>query len=357
MNCGDNKELPTLTEREEKLKDKVQNDIHYCLNCQARDSGDWIWVLGEKYNIETLFSDYRVSEKSKDKIIEYLTCPYCGTELERYAEIGLEDIGDRQIKFHLKEANQKYGKTIEEFHTNIKKYPTLALQSPLAKKIFKEIKAKNLPTCSIDGKWFRARTLSNSKILNRDDFLAPPVGKPQEGRFNHSGQSHFYIADSEETSIAECLPANNPSLLWMQEFTFNKIDNILDLSYDWDNLGPSTSTILVALHDSKILEQSEENKEMWKPEYNITRFIMDSAKQVGYVGIKYNSVKNIVGCNVVLFDLDKETITKYGKPRVISHNPIPVEKEFTAAFAPSPIDLCKNLDSADAPFDIELKQN
>lgn len=329
MDYEEYKKFPTLTEREEKLKEKVQNDIHYCLNCQARDSGDWIWVMGQRYDLERLLSDHKVPEKSIDKIVEYLHCPYCGTDLDRYDEIGLEDLADQIINSHLKEANKKYGKSINQFHENIKRFPTLALQSTLAKKIFKEIKEKHLATCSIKGKWFRARILSDSKVLEAEDFLAPPIGKPQEGRFNHSGQSHFYIANSEKTSIAECIQKNTPSLLWIQEFELNEIDNILDLSYDWDNLGPSTSTLLVALHHSKILEQSKDNKEMWKPEYNITRFIMDSAKQNGYVGIKYNSVKDISGCNVVLFEFKKELIQKYGKPRVIEHNPLSVEKEFS----------------------------
>lgn len=353
MDYEDYKYLPTLTKRETKLKDKVQNDIHYCLNCQARDSGDWIWVMGHKYELNQLLNDHKVPEKSIDKIVAHLSCPYCGTELnDRYDEIGLEDIGDIMINSHLNEAKKKYGKSINEFHQNIKNYPTLALQSSLAKKIFKEIKDKKLPTCSIEGQWFRARTLSDSKVLTAKDFLAPPIGKPQEGRFNHSGQSHFYIADSEETSIAECLPENKPSLLWMQEFEINKIENILDLSYDWNNLGPSTSTLLVALHDSKILEQSEENKEMWKPEYNITRFIMDSAKQNGFVGIKYNSVKSICGNNVVLFNFKKEIIKKYGKPRVIEHNPISIEREFSTPVQSGLVDLFGNLENDSLPFDI-----
>ena len=67
-----------LTQREEKKRIKVQNDIHYCLNCQARDSGDWIWVLGERYDLEDLFDDHNVEEDLRDRLIANgLYCNYC----------------------------------------------------------------------------------------------------------------------------------------------------------------------------------------------------------------------------------------------------------------------------------------
>ena len=312
---------PELNAKEEKLRCRIQADIHYCLNCQARDSGDWVWLSGERYDLEDLFDDHKINENLRDKISAHLNCPSCGSDLNRYDEIGLEEKYDKEIKKHLKEAKRKYAKRINKLSLNIKKYPTLSLTLPLGKSIYTEIKSLKLPKCQVDGKFFRARKISDSRIMSNDDFLAPPIGKPEEGRFNHSGQSHFYISDDKETAIHESLGVDEPSLIWIHEFELKTISNILDLSYDWDHLGPSTSTLLVALHDSSVLEQSNENNEKWKPDYYITRFIMDCAKKGGYSGIRYNSTKNSYGKNTVLFDCKKEWILSFKKPEVLIHNP------------------------------------
>lgn len=309
-----------LTPKEESKRIKVQDDIHYCLNCQARDGGDWLWIMGERYDLEDLFNDHNVKENMRDRLIQYgLHCKYCGTELNRYDEIGLEDKFDKEINKHLKDAKRKYGKRINELNRSIKCYPTLALSFPLAKSINKEIKEKKMPVCSIEGDYYRVRKVSKPDVLNSEDFLAPPIGMPQEGRFNHSGQSHFYIANSKNTAISEVIYNDGSSLLWLQKFVLNEITNILDLSFDWENLGVSTSTLLVAIHDSSILSKSKDNKDMWKPNYNITRFIMDCAKCHGYSGIKYNSVHDSIGKNIVLFNCEEQMFKEYGKPEIIIH--------------------------------------
>ncbi len=112
-----------------------------------------------------------------------------------------------------------------------------------------------MPICTIDGVFYRARKVTTPDVLKSDDFLAPPIGLSQEGRFNHSGQSYFYIADSKETAIYEVIYNDNPTLLWLQQFNIKPISDILDLSFDWNRLGPSTSTLLVAIHNSNILVQ------------------------------------------------------------------------------------------------------
>ncbi|MBI1225158.1 MAG: RES domain-containing protein [Bacteroidetes bacterium] len=310
-----------LTLKEERLKDKIQAEIHYCLNCQPRDSGEWIWVFGVRYDIEDLFDDFKVEKKSREKIIQHLICPNCGTEVELGYDIGLEDRFDKEIRVHLSNAERKYGKKIERLSNGIRSHPTIALSFPLAKSILREIKNRKLPCCSIQGDFYRSRKITSPDIFSLEDFLSPPTGKSDEGRFNHSGQSHLYIAEDQETAIIESLGDRKPSLIWMQKFSLKKIENILDLSYDWDKLGPSTSTLLVALHNSSVLQQSINNKDKWKPDYYLTRFIMDCAKISGYNGIKYNSTKNHSGINIVLFEFGKGVIESFEKPEVIIYNP------------------------------------
>lgn len=156
-----------LTPREQKTHKKIQDDIHYCLNCQARDNGDWIWVMGERSDIESLFDDYNVNEIRRNKFVKYgLHCNYCGTSIDRYDEIGLEDSYEKEISIHVKKANQKYGKQINELKSEIKNFPTLAYKLPLAKSIYKEIENKTLPICSVEGTFFRARKVDSPDVLN-----------------------------------------------------------------------------------------------------------------------------------------------------------------------------------------------
>jgi RES domain. len=322
----------TLTPKEQRLVNKIQEGIHYCLNCQARDSGEWIWVLGKRYDLEDLLDDFEVKEEIRDKIVDHLSCPHCGTSLNRGDEVGIESPYDKEINNHVAQAKKKYGKKISEFKDGLKRYPTLALQYSLAKEIFKEIKDSKLPCCTISGTFFRARKVANHEVLQSEDFLNPPIGKSEEGRFNHSGQSHFYLAKRKDTAIYECLQDERPTLLWIQQFTLKKINKILDLSFNWDFLTPSTSALLIALHESRILMQSENNKEKWKPDYYITRFIMDCAKNEGYKGIMYNSVKDSTGINVVLFDCKKDLISRFGKPKITIYKPMSVETQFSDLF-------------------------
>ncbi len=97
--------MDKLTLKEERLFEKIQDQIHFCLNCQARDSGDWIWVMGERYELEQLFEDFDVKDETRDKVIAHgLYCNYCGTQLFRDDEIGLEDKYDKEINKHIKVA-------------------------------------------------------------------------------------------------------------------------------------------------------------------------------------------------------------------------------------------------------------
>lgn len=314
--------------KEKKLQSKVQEQIHYCLNCQARDSGEWIWVMGERYDLEQLFDDCDVEEDLRDKITKDLYCPYCGTELNRYDEIGLESRFDKEIRIYVEKAEKKYGKRIKDLQNGIRQYPQLALRFPLARTILNEIGEKAMPVCSIEGEHYRARKVSNAKVLRSTDFFAPPVGLSEEGRFNHAGQSHFYLADDKETAISEIIYDDNPPvLIWLQKFDIKKTDEILDISYDWERLGPSISTILVALHKSKLFMQSSRNMDKWKPDYNITRFVMDCAKYHGYNGIKYNSVRDSIGRNIVLFNCSKEMFNDFDKPEIVIHNKESDEKQ------------------------------
>jgi hypothetical protein len=94
------------------------------------------------------------------------------------------------------------------------------------------------------------------------------------------------------------------------------IHNILDLSYDWSNITPSTSTLLLALNVKRSIGRTDRNIDNWKPDYFLTRFIMDCAKSSGYNGIKYNSTKDLFAHNIVLFHARKAQVIAMGNPQI-----------------------------------------
>ncbi len=55
---------------------------------------------------------------------------------------------------------------------------------------------------------------------------------------------------------------------------------------------------------------------------------MDCTKYHGYKGIKYNSVRDPGGRNVVLFECNKDLFNSYEKPEIIIHNKDSNEKQF-----------------------------
>ena len=172
----------------------------------------------------------------------------------------------------------------------MEKFPLLAYSHKLGRKIYKEIKNKTLPVVSVTGNFFRSRRVESSKVFQKENMFNPPSGRSTAGRFNHSGQSHLHLSNTKETSILEVVKDEKSMLVWCQEFTVKQVvDNILDLSFDWDYLTPSTSTLLLSLQIKNTIGRSDRNVDLWRPDYYLTRLIMDCAKASGYNGIKYNS--------------------------------------------------------------------
>jgi hypothetical protein len=177
-----------------------------------------------------------------------------------------------------------------------------------------------LPIISINqnSKFYRGRLSANSNILNSDDFLNAPIGKSSEGRFNHNGQSHLYLCDVKEGAMLEVV---SEGLVWIQEFKFNKIvNNILNLKFESDEISISTNALLISLHFSNALTKYDNNTENWKPDYFITRFIMDCARNNGYNGIIYNSIKHFNASNLVLFYPNEIDIKTVGNPEILKQN-------------------------------------
>jgi len=319
-------EISGLSQKNRKLFKKVQEQIEYCYNCQPYDEGEPVWIHGDRTELGELLYDFDVPKVLYDTFARNLVCKWCGTsEFESYSEIGLKTKYEIELDKHLELAKRKYGQPLSEFKSLIIKHPFLSLESKIARDIKKEIEVKRLPTDTASDDFYRCRKVEDDKAFETKDLMLAPVGVPQEGRFNHSGQSHLYLSKEKETAKAEILgDIENARLVWVQKVNIKKpIDNILDLTFDWSMMTVSTNALLIALHVARHISCTEDNDGNWKPDYFITRFIMDCAKKAGYNGIKYNSTRSY-GDNIVLFNDFSEIILPEGIPVIETFTPNPI---------------------------------
>lgn len=309
---------PELNKIEEKYRKKVQSLIEYCPYCQPYDEGEVVWIFGEKIELMDLFYQCKVPERYHDKIVEYIVCPSCGfADFDFSVDVGVKTKFEKEVDSHMDKVTSLYGSDVKKFEELLESFPLLAYTNKFGKRINREIRDKKLPTTTIEGDFFRARRVEGSEVLLTQKMYNPPIGKSQEGRFNHAGQSHLYLANDKETAIREVISDEKSVLVWVQQFTIEgRIDDILDLSFDWSHLTPSTSALLLSLKVYNTIGRSDRNSENWRPDYYLTRYIMDCAKFHGYKGIKYNSSKDSFNFDLVLFYPDKVKIKAVGKPRI-----------------------------------------
>jgi hypothetical protein len=314
---------PYLNKPEQRYLEKVQNEVKYCPICQPYEGDSYIWILGEETTLEDIFFEQDVPEKYRDDIASYIVCDNCGaSNFDRYAVVGKEDRFDYETQEKIENAEKKYKRKINELQNHIMEYPSLALSTPLGRKIYDEILKGNITTTSVKGRYFRARPVESNKVYGFSDMSAPPKGCAGDGRYHHLGQSVLYIADSKETSIREVLDDYyKPGLVWLQECEVSEIDKVLDLRNSWDRIGMADSAVLVGILASHLIDQKViDRKNNWKPEYFATRFIADCARLAGYNGIIYSSTRHN-GDNVVLFDPTTEFVKLIGEPTIVVHKP------------------------------------
>lgn len=296
---------PTLTIKEQGLLKKMQLEIVSC----DHDFSIGHFYIGVETEIDELFYKFNIEEKLQNKFLKNLRCPECGNEdFDMASLVGLRSQYDKNLDLLYNKADKKYSKAIKEFET-LHDRPSLAFKSPIARKIYKELKDGFGKTISLNGKYFRGRIAQKPEGSNEykqfttDDMLLPPIGFSSEGRYNNNGQPHLYLADCQQGARMEtCQNYICDKDTFVQEFELaGTINNILDLSHDFYEISLNTPLIFVVLFD--FISSKKRNKINYKPDYFITKYIMDCARDLNYKGIQYNSAISKPHKNLVLFEI------------------------------------------------------
>lgn len=242
--------------------------------------------------------------------------------LERFNAIGDMDKYDSRVKEKINAAIRKYGNKLNEFQQYLEKYPTLALNVSIGRKLFKEITSDTVSHCTISGNWFRGRVVNESRVYNNGDMFAPPPGTVGSGRYHHAGQSVLYLSQKKDIAVGETIDKLNEAVLvWLQEYTITKIPRILDLTNDWSKFEVIESAVMIAVLSSSLLDQTvEDRNKTSKPQYSITCFVSDCARCAGFNGIRYTSSRGY-GDNVVIFNWNDKDIKPIGDPKIFIHKP------------------------------------
>lgn len=257
---------PELTQKEETYRQKIQSEIIACYNCQPYDSGEPVWIHGEQTEIEDLFYKFNVDEKYWENIVNHLVCQECGTQIILGCDVAVKTKYERKLDHFVNESKKSFLKKIESFLVFLQETPLLGYKHTIGKSIYKELKLKKFPITKISANetFYRARKVSNHDILDSTEMLNAPIGKSTEGRFNHSGQSHLYLAESKETAIKEVVQNLKNCLVWVQKFELDTdVDNILDLTFDITNISLNDNPLFLSLSLTNVLEETKNNNEFW----------------------------------------------------------------------------------------------
>jgi RES domain-containing protein len=248
------------------------------------------WKTIDFINQSRILDDFTGNEIQS--LLPGLLCPRCGSSLN--------DSGF-MIYEHPFSLPDDFDDILDEISEIAKKFPFLLLTHPFTKNVYDTIgRTKETVTVShIKETFYRGRDTTKGKLSLLNDFSYPPQEIVTEGRYNHSGHSMLYLADSKETVWAEI---GSPSIsLYVAALTIDVKLTVLDLTVkeECESADDETMQTIAA---SSICAAPRLSTGWNRPEYVFTRFVADCAKSFGFDAIKYGSTKNRHGYNLVLLN-------------------------------------------------------
>ena len=293
----------------------LQKEVAYCVTCQPYDDGP-VWILGDETDIEELLSNLDVPAAAWAAVVSGVNCPNCGNAIELGDVVGTKTAEELEWEHLQHDWDRKLRRSFDQFQAHLERWPYLGLAHPIGRRIARSISRMRVIVIE-DQPWYRARVPNEGRSFDTSDVMPPnpnEIAVP-EGRYNHFGQSCFYLAGDKETAMQEALQGQ-AGIAWVQEFSVSRVESVLDLEpgpHGW--VTPGLDLLSYGLTFGGYLEREVQRAAGWKPEYFVPRFVADCARHAGRAGIKFRSSRTY-GSNLVLFSWGEPAIRPVGEPKI-----------------------------------------
>jgi len=207
-----------LTEALEYLANKINKEIYECQSC------NWSIIPFEQREgdpldlnmVGQLVDSFYIPYDLQPRIYDYLRC-HCGNPVSSddpyVTEDELKAWFSDDIEFIIETFNIS-GEETQEFIEFLQENPMLGLAHPVGRQIFDKIGENELPgieEVNAGSLFYRGRTRNKFQRLVpfiEDELWNPPIGIPQQGRYNPPGVTNLYLGDSQEVILLEIHPSN-----------------------------------------------------------------------------------------------------------------------------------------------------
>ncbi|ONG66637.1 hypothetical protein BKK42_01410 [Bacillus cereus] len=318
------------------IHQQLSSRIEYCSHCQGQYMGDMLdkqWKYAENpdeevskireayelgIEIKGLFELPVGSYKIENEIIRHLTCQNCGygynpdapkgasmtcfePEDKAYSSSDIEDF-DRLIDFkRINSFAENYGitlsaKELEDFVSYLNEYPMLAYKHEVGIKIYdmlsQHYEASDGEVLIERNSFYRGRTCSKGMVdYSANQMWEPPKEVASHGRYNMVGTTVLYCTNNINYIPYEIHPNNHqkiciakiqvkrPLKIFNIHRLFNKFQGFIGEVVSQDGL--------------------------YNPNYALTNFIAECARQIGFKGVQYNGVNGGDYKNYAFFNFEK----------------------------------------------------
>lgn len=283
------------------LAKKINEEIYECQSC------NWTKIqyeqrFGDSLDLNmvgSLVDSYYIPSDLQPRIYSLLKCR-CGNPVNSDDPYVTEDemkawFND-DIEFIVETFNVS-GEETMEFIEFLQEKPMLGLSHPIGKTIFDKIRKNSFPgieEIKAGTIFFRGRTRNKYQRLVpfiEDELWNPPIGIPQQGRFNPPGVTNLYLGDKQDAVLLEISPSNL-DIVDIAEFEIAKDIKVFN----------STKTDIDIF--AGMVKENDGYTSSY--EYIFPNFLSQCLSYHGFNGIVYSSVKDPEALNLCLFNFKKD---------------------------------------------------
>ncbi|AJI25577.1 RES family NAD+ phosphorylase (plasmid) [Priestia megaterium] len=297
-----------LEEAIEFLAQKINYNIKECQYCNGTII-PYEQQYGDSLNlnlVSELVDEYYIPTELQPQIYSKLKCS-CGNPVNSddpyVSEQEIKDWFGDEFDFIIK----TFGISAEEtgeFILFLQEHPMLGLEHNIGKTILDKIKKRDFPfieTIKESTVYYRGRTRNQFQRMVpfiAEELWNPPIGFPQQGRFNPPGVTNLYLASEREVVLKEISPQKN-DIVDIAEFEIIKDLKVF-------NSTKSDIDIFASM-------ANDQHHLSFSYEYIFPNFLAQCLSFCGFNGIIYKSVQSENGVNLCLFNFNKDTDIRMNK--------------------------------------------